>query len=216
MTAEQKANFEKWFRSSVVTEDGKAGSEPKVVYHGSPADIKAFSKKFLKAGNHENGIGYYFTDETTGASGYGEGGAVYPAYLRITKPIVYGKEKNITLAQVSKLCTGLGKKHFTQFLRDNYDVDYTGLQAARDEYFDAVVRNPLIQAAFSIYNDVYDGAENETNFAEVFKNATGYDGIIVPKGAQGQGTNYVVFSPKQIKSAVGNSGRFKNNDNIVE
>ena len=216
MTPEQRANFEKWFRTSVITEDGKAGSAPKVVYHGSPADIKAFSKKFLKAGNHENGIGYYFTDETTWASGYGEGGAVYPVYLRITKPIIYGKDKAITRVQVSKLCYGVGSKVFIQFLKDNYDVDYMGIRAARDEYYNAVIGIPLIKAAFDIYNDIYDGAEKEADFAEVFKRATGYDGIIIPKGTHGEGTNYVVFSPAQIKSAVGNSGQFKNNDSIAE
>jgi hypothetical protein len=197
--------FKKWFgKSKVVDAEGK----PKRVYHGTSADFKEFDPKNLGHGNDENGIGFYFTDNPGWTEMYagGEGGNVIPVYLKIQKPIYWDRQPEITETQVRKFMFYAGNKHVNQYLRDNFDVEFSGLSAARSEYVENLVGFDLVHASFSIFNDLYAGEKTQEHFAEIFKKVTGYDGVISQRH---QGTNYVVFSPTQIKSAVGNAGTFR-------
>lgn len=83
--------FKKWFGDSVVTVDGKPGSDPLVVYHGTNKDFSIFSKGVFgfhfgsseQANNRAatNGIA-----EWRGGTG-SKGRAVYPVYLSIKNPL---------------------------------------------------------------------------------------------------------------------------------
>jgi hypothetical protein len=62
--------FKAWFGNSVVTVDGKPGSEPLVVYHGTRSIFNVF-KPSEKIGNQKEDdqiTGMYFTDNKEGAS----------------------------------------------------------------------------------------------------------------------------------------------------
>lgn len=206
-TAQQQTDaFKRWFGKSKVVD--KAG-KPLRVFHGTTKEFTAFDAMHIGKGNNENGVGFYFTDNAEWTRGYsaGEGGNTMAVYLKIQKPIYYERQPEATAAQISKLTHGAGVKVFNKFLRDNYgSADMGGIEVARREYREAYVGMDLVEASFSIYNELYQGMPKEHLFAEIFKDATGYDGIIIKRH---EGTNYIVFTPTQIKSATGNKGTFK-------
>lgn len=206
-TAKQQETeaFKKWFgKSKVLDKNGKALR----VYHGTTRSFNEFDPTFLGTGNDENGVGFYFTDNPTWTHSYaaGEGGHTVPVYLKIQKPIYWERQPEITASQISKLMFHAGNKRVAQYMRDNFDVDYMGLEAAKREYRSYMEGVDLLSASFSIFNELYEGTPKQKDFAQIFKDVTGYDGVIVKRA---QGTNYVVFSPTQIKSAIGNKGTFK-------
>lgn len=197
--------FKKWFgKSKVVDKSGK----PLRVFHGTTKNFQAFDNTFIGHGNDENGVGFYFTDNAEWTHGYsaGEGGNTVPVYLKIQKPLYWERQPEITNGQIRKFMFHAGNKHVAQYLRNNFDVDYMGLEAAKAEYVSYMEGVDLLQASFSLFNELYEGTPKQGQFAEIFKTITGYDGVIVKRA---QGTNYVVFTPTQIKSAVGNKGTFK-------
>lgn len=69
--------------------------QPKVFYHGSPAQFMAFDKKKAKSMGHY-GRGFYFSDSKTHAGTYGN---TYEVYLNITNPLKEGESK-VTRDQV--------------------------------------------------------------------------------------------------------------------
>lgn len=211
-TPEIDEKFRRWFGKSVV----KDGLNPRICYHGSPDDIKFFDPKFTGKGMDASGIGFYFTSGTDDADRYiggsddrnkeGYGGNVMPVYLKIQKPIRFEKQPLMTETQVRKLLGNIHiRKAYTQFIKDNYDVDFEGFAKCSQEYRQGHVGSELISASFSIFNDVYADSEVAHMFPELFKSATGYDGII---RGNSETIHYIVFSPTQIKSAVGNNGNF--------
>ncbi len=212
-TPEIDAKFKAWFGKSVV----KDGANPRICYHGSPDDIKFFDPKFTGKGLDASGIGFYFTSDTNDADRYiagaddrnrsGLGGNVMPVYLKIQKPIYFDNQKEITPAQIRSLTGNFHiRETYSKFINDNYDVGYQGFAKSSQEYRDATLGSSLITASFSIYNDIYADSPVAHLFPQIFKEATGYDGII---RTQGDTTHYIVFSPTQIKSAVGNNGGFR-------
>lgn len=208
-TAKQQETpaFKKWFgKSKVVGKDGKALR----VYHGTKADVTHFDSIYIPRGNNENGVGFYFTSKPEWTSLYagGEGGNVVPVYLKIQKPIYYEKQPQMTMAMARKFMFRSGNKNTATFLRENYDVEFTGLEAAKREYVENYDGVDILEGSFNLYNDLFQGRPFEHLFAEIFKEITGYDGIIIDR-ANGGAKNYVVFTPTQIKSAVGNKGTFK-------
>jgi hypothetical protein len=209
-------NFQKWFGKSVVkTSEGN----PQICYHGSPDDIKLFDPKFTGKGTDASGIGFYFTSDPSDADRYisgnddrqkdGSGGNVMPVYLKIQKPIYFEKQPDCGSQRAIRIANGAGRKTVYDFLRDNYDIG-TGRgqinkEAAKAEYFAAYDDMGIVDASFAIYNDIYEGSGNEHLFTAAFKAATKYDGIIRKQGSL---THYIVFNPTQIKSALGNNGKF--------
>lgn len=207
-----RAAFEKWFGKSVVKDPQ---GNPLVVYHGTTGDFDTFDKKRLSAGNDEYGIGFYFTDSPEFAQYYAKNsGSTLPVYLKIQKPIIFEKQPRMTLMQATRIANGLTRPHFNRFLAENYDLDYQGLASAKQEYLENFVGMDLIDAGNNLFQDIYKDEPEQWRFSEVFAAATGRDGIIAKRG---QHFFYVVFSPTQIKSAVGNKGTFKpRTENILE
>ena len=207
-TAKQQetAAFKKWFgKSKVVGKDGR----PLRVYHGTTQSFRQFDAIHIPKGNNENGIGFYFTDNPEWSKGYagGEGGNTIPVYLKILKPINYHRQPEATATQIQKLTGAVGLKAFNNFLRNNYGSETPAqVEMHKREYRETMVGMDLLAAADNIYMDLYDGEPKAHMFAEIFKAATGYDGVIIQRH---EGTNYVVFTPTQIKSAIGNKGTFK-------
>lgn len=224
-TPAERAKFERWFGKSVVRD--KSG-EPLRCFHGTPKVFQEFDSKFVGTGVDQYGIGYYFTGDPNMASTYAknkldkvtgkpvdeeENGNVMPVYLRINKPIDFYRQPRITRTQVGKLLTGLGRKNLERFISDNYDVDFEGMQKCINEYADACTGNDLVHASLTIWSDLYEGHPQAGHFPEIFAGATGYDGIVARRSGADV---YVVFSPLQIKSAVGNSGRYRRVADITD
>lgn len=179
--------FKRWFGRSVVTEDGKPGGEPRVVYHGTQSNFDAFDKRKAhdKEGKSLNlgwGRGvFYFSKEPRPAEnfalrkdrgkGYAEGNpSVMPVYLKVETPF------------------------------DAVD-NYGRWQRARDGFLDK---------KSGIYFGDIPTARNQR--AEAFVKQLkkeGYDGILFDD-------EIAVFEPTQIKSSTGNNGYFSpNNPSIL-
>lgn len=79
----QTPPFKKWFGDSVVTENGKAGGAPLVVYHGSlEGGIKSFKPGV-------DGAGWFAVDPDVAGifSQMYDESTIYPAYLAISNPL---------------------------------------------------------------------------------------------------------------------------------
>lgn len=187
----QSLEFKAWFGKSVVVDD--QGS-PLQVYHGTNSTFDKFNR--IDGGNMW-GDGYYFTASPEDASNYAtgfynrltpEGNAgpsVMPVYLRIVKP--FYMDAPATPQMVRLLSRALGEQ---------IDCDLRGLN---NDYLRQYIW------------EQYTGDWEKTN--EVLRKA-GFDGLI--GGSNTASTTgaktYMVFSPNQIKSAIGNSGKFNLND----
>lgn len=226
LTPTELVKFERWFGKSVVR---NKNGDPLRCFHGTPKVFQRFDPKFVGSGVDQYGIGYYFTgspemantytrnkiDRVTGKDGTDpESGNVMPVYLRINKPIDFYKQPKITPTQVGKMLTGLGRRNLERFIRDNYDVDFEGMQPSINQYAENYSGHDLIHASMMLWSDLYEGQPNSGHFPEIFAAATGYDGIVARRA--GGSDVYVVFSPLQIKSAVGNSGRYRRVSDITD
>lgn len=79
-------NFKNWFGNSVVTVDGKPGSEPLVVYHGSG------SNGIARFRSGSDGAGWFARDaalagDFAGEGGGGRGDTIYPVFLSLQNPL---------------------------------------------------------------------------------------------------------------------------------
>jgi hypothetical protein len=97
------AAFRKWFGDSVVTENGKAGGKPLVVYHGTTGDFSEFDvmKMGDGAGHSTSFAGFFFSADANIAGDFPEvrwtgwplkravvpGQSVMPVYLSIQNPL---------------------------------------------------------------------------------------------------------------------------------
>ena len=84
--------FRNWFGQSVVTVDGRIGSEPLIVYHGSrSAGFRSFTKK------DRHHVGHFFTDDYEVAASYTSMNerALMPRFRSIKEANAYAVENMI-------------------------------------------------------------------------------------------------------------------------
>lgn len=209
-TEEGILNFWKWFdNSKVVDNQGR----PLVVYHGTGADISAFDKKDLSGVNsrHFLDFGIHFSVDSETASQYalaagdtnsvrmhgdtnvGRTGlssgmkignpSVYLAYLK-AQSILNLSSDAIPTDLVDKLLQLSPNNKFAKFVNKSSTINMNFLSS--------------IQVAVG-----------RSTLKNVF--TTRYDCIRYPFSLNG-GESFVVFDPIQIKSAIGNDGRFSSTD----
>ena len=84
-------NFVRWFGDSVMTENGRPGGVPLVLYHGGFDFANAPAGKAVpKTGNRGAlGVGFYLTPDESRAAEYADenSGAVTQAYVRMLRPL---------------------------------------------------------------------------------------------------------------------------------
>lgn len=192
MAAEQEARaplqtetpaFREWFgESKVVDAEGK----PLVFYHGTYSDFDAFDPQQTRD------IGSHFGTQEQ-ASKFGN--RVVPVFLSVKKPL--------RLDDVFSTEGGLEKA----WNDIHYETDITSQESDR-----------LLSLAKEVSEKWESGREvDNTTIPEVSEfwklakhviERSGYDGLVYKNDIEGAGDSYAVFRPEQIKSAVGNSGRF--------
>lgn len=237
LTSTERAAFNRWFGKSVVVGDDL---KPLRVYHGTGYDIKRFERKYFATGINMFGAGFYFTDSPEAASIYAKykeraeadaeaeerasGSNITPVYLRITKP-VYPENltDHATLSQVRELLSVMRPD-----LRASVVSALTGcdLDEAEDS-IKALVGSSLYAILVMVLAKVKDIVRHygrpepahgtfNSKMVSKFQKLTGHDGIIVEPKEAGTGKYYIVFSSTQIKSAVGNSGRYRRSNDITD
>ena len=190
----RQENLMRWFGNSVVAEDGK----PKVLYHGTPKDFDTF-----EIGD----IGYHFgsrnqaeyrlrflqrwSPEGTGRLDYGPGDTVMPVYLRVENPLRMEDvgEWRDPLEVFGGLPPEIQEKLGGDSIVDEI-LDIRDMYRQGTGYFE----DPDLQ---KIQEEIRDAIKD-----------AGYDGIVYRNQAEGSGDSYIVFDPEQVKSAIGNTGRF--------
>ena len=198
-------NFWNWFNGSkVIDQHGR----PIVVYHGTGQDISSFKQKDLniKPSGHFLDIGIHFATNTALPSDYAtysrypehpttkgmssgmQGGnpTVYPVYLKIKNMIDISNIPTELKSTIIDIAIQAGVSERSKFIK-LFDVDPLPLLS-------------IIQKKLG------------RKYLQHFFISKGYDGIKY----EWQGENYLVFSGSQIISAIGNTGKFSNNDNIID
>ena len=193
------SEFQRWFGDSKVVD---ANGNPMSVFHGTPTGgFDSFDTN--KAGRNIDsgylGTGFYFTDGTNianyyAASGAQESPAVYPVYLSIKNPFMWGKK--------TQGVRGLSMRGA------NLPGDLTEAVLKR-----AGVERDRLGENYEPYNDPFLESDLSRALREELI-ARGYDGVIA--GENTGPKEYVVFRPEQIKSAIGNSGAFDPNDSRIQ
>lgn len=216
-TQTDTAAFKKWFGQSVVTENGKAGGNPTVVYHGTVGDFASFSPARMGESTAADSAkkGFFFTDDAKTASNYAA--------------VFMGREERALKARVDaaeRKAQRTGKQSDWEAhdrLAEQYETmlenaDPKVAHGANVMPVYLSMQNPLVRT-FS--GETYD----EGAFVDAIEQAKAgnHDGVIL-KGAKDDpndpdraSTIYVAFRPEQIKSAVGNRGTFDpNSPSILE
>lgn len=180
----QTTEFKRWFGASkIVDSNGK----PRVMYHGTTADIAAFKP----------GTPVYLADTGEAASAYarqfgyvkadeaGLGGNVMPLFVKAENPFDYADPKH-----VAWLADELAKNGKINQVPIEEDEDYSPIyNSAKEALSDGnayAYRSPVVQAAIQKrFDSFYSVARGKRNLA--------------------------VFSSTQVKSATGNRGTFDQN-----
>jgi hypothetical protein len=190
-------NFKRFFSGSVVRNpDGS----PMVVYHGTQADITAFSTDAERVNRGENPDGFYFTSDPEEASYYAEkpyanvpnrefirvaeNANVMPVYLALTNPFNHGGTNS--KFPETPVTQNMLKQFEKELRKENPDLDSSWYQ----EKLNRFKNNEVIPG----------GSISNTAKTRVIK-AGGFDGMV-------DGRHFVVFEPTQVKSAITNTGAF--------
>jgi hypothetical protein len=203
--------FKAWFgKSKVVDVDGA----PQVMYHGTSRDFGTFDREMSKQWRRAfiDNIGSWFSSEPARAEQYagGEGHQVMPVYLTIAKPKVY-KTFAALLTDMHKAAgrspkdqkpPGLGSTEELRALLqatgfDGVRLERTDVQSLHDEI--AELNQQLRKENDPSYRqDIKDDIAAVSKAIAKFGGSTEFDGHDV----------WIAFEPQQIKSAIGNNGKF--------
>lgn len=220
--------FRQWFGPSLVVDDV---GQPKVMYHGSLRDVAWFDR--LKSTEWRrpsmDTVGSWFSDhpsEDGGAGMYanGEGAAIYPVYLAITRPKVYAKFtdflREMHEAEGRKLeeqsPRGVGS---TEGLRARLKAQgYDGIAFTRTN--NQALHDSIAEAADSVRRARQDEFRvRRAERAPYTMKRERLEQTLASLQAELQAADgstefdkqrvWIAFEPWQVKSAIGNSGRFE-------
>lgn len=192
--------------SKVVDENG----EPMVVYHGTISpEFYVFDNKYVRQ-NNELGVGFYFADAAT-AKKYldpklpdNNRKGVYLVYETFIKKVgLYQKIEGMNPeADVRRKLYQDAIDEVTRLYRTQAHI----IQAFLN------IRKPLLNESVSLDKSALDAIEARL---EENRNDGIIDHLFKERHPQFWGTQFVVFSPNQIKSATENNGEFsRENDDI--
>jgi len=207
--------FKRWFKDSVVTVDGKAGSEPLVVYHGSKTpNIESFAGKDFKewldkdylSSENTQAQGIYFSKDKTVSAEYGQ---VHGYYLKIENPFV---------GDIADFYTPLADEALKYF-NESESTDYGSWEEAFKKNDDMVQKledlfgeidqemGRLSRAVVHLYDEFH---AVEPSWRTYDLQQYGHDGQDDSAGSIDR--QIIAFSPTQIKSATANIGTFDPNN----
>ncbi len=201
--------FKRWFSGSKVVD---AEGRPLVVYRGEHGSGDGQPKTLLGS--------YTFTDDAAVASIYAEEpndrrtftGAesprVIPAYLSIKKPVMDSRDD--PFIEFADIIAAVGQDAAIKIARKFSDqIEGTSPWQEGEAGFDSVdqmlKKSPqsLVKQYMQAF-PLFDDPES----VQMFKDA-GFDGAIhLGSGESMDAIEFRVFSPNQIKSAIGNNGEF--------
>jgi hypothetical protein len=191
----------------MVTDRAKEAGYGIKAYHGTKANFNAFNLNKIQ--NTAEGVGFYFADDPSVASGYGK---VKSLFLSMKKPLAHdGKAFN--KSTLSKILTDIAKEEFKAnrdemediadgFLSNYGDIRHEGFNKVLNEAVNSLSNEP---SANHQLGGIYHSGVSLPLLASSVKKVTGYDGYISrgekdPAHARDY-LVYIAWSPNQIKSA---------------
>ena len=209
--AAQTPEFKNWFGDSKVF--GESG-QPLIVYrgeHGETANQFHSRAGSLSFGSREAADQY--AQHPNDRKDVAAAPRVTPAYLKIEKPFIHDHQDPfvefpaIEKAIGREVAIKFVEKHARYFegtnnWEENFSHDFASVK-------DLVKRAP--EKVSGLYGEAYPLLD-DPDFVAKLKDA-GYDGAIYGgSGDTALETEYRVFSPEQVKSAIGNNGEFNPKD----
>lgn len=188
--APDTAAFNRWFSDSKVVDDD---GEPKVMFHGTGADISEFRPKQANA--------IFVTDEPFFSEAYANTSAtwlrrrgldgaanVMPVYVKATHPFDFAEPKQVD-AVVAKVFSSEGQ---------------AGVKGAPTvEIGDAAIPFTRDRLTFALTSGDWEAIESPQVQAAI--RGLGHDGFYVDEAGF---KNLGVYEPTQLKSATGNDGTY--------
>lgn len=193
--------FRRWFGDSkVVDENGR----PKVVYHGTVADIAKFEEAMRGANTGADSAlnGFFFTDDSVTAESYANYAATDAKVAALLREAEQAEQAGDWDAYDQKV------------------QEYEALDASFGDPMNRMGGQNVVPVYLSISNPLVLDANGENaagfDIAAAVKRAIRgkHDGLIIENLDDAAGlydrpaTHYVAFQPEQIKSATGNNGDF--------
>lgn len=214
--------FKNWFgESKVVDESGK----PLVVYHGTTADFEVFEVT-ADIGFHAGSIDQatFFTKGRYG--GVKDGANVKALYMKIENPLEFDEDPLVFPDEHAVLTGNASFRKLVERVVDaagvngqKIDAEYAASKKFKKvidlaDKLDLVAHKFVSDSEKYDWRDIKERKELKALFPALqrYLESLGYDGFIYENELEGQGLSYAVFSPTQIKSAIGNRGTFDPND----
>jgi ribosomal protein S18 acetylase RimI-like enzyme len=225
-------SFRKWFGNSVVTVDGKAGSEPLVVYHGSPIKgFEQFDKNKINPYDPDGPYnGFYFTSDEKDARRSGDfpwgrpntkgGGETRAYYLALQNPATRSYARKVA----NEIANTWEQKYpEARSLNDAVRMDL------QTRGHDGIIHEPYFVPSKEEFER--SGKVSLNKFGRELRKSEEYPGGVDLYSGNEHITGYtdfneaadmnrhgvfIAFEPTQIKSATGNTGEFSpENPNIL-
>lgn len=193
-----------------LAEDLRKDYSEKKWFHGTGHDIKKFDYGYLNKGQDALGVGFYFTDNPSTASGYAgdslkdaerkrsslpsepQAPNVIPVHLKLKKATSH--TKSLTRNQIGKIIKDAPE--YKDRLYNFGDVDHDGEHRVLNKAISSYQDSTALDAKHLLFNDFYNNHPEE--FLKAFTKHTGYDHSY---HVQQNGEHHVVvFHPTQIKS----------------
>lgn len=203
--------FKRWFGSSVVTKDGKAGGEPLVAYHGTSEDFTVFGKT--------NDIGYHFGDQlaakkarrSTGKKGEWKIGKYYLAIENALDVPDLGNWRLFDLVPVLKKNGVIPSEVRWDSLREAAREQVTSERPDLVKFLEEgrTASNGVTQKEWDSKTQEWSNLVDEAQRGVIvgYLEKAGYDGLTYFNTYEG-GRSWIALHREQIKSATGNVGTF--------
>lgn len=193
------SNFWKWFgKSRVVDEHGK----PLMVFHGSGVKFEEHLTDTIGRTWFTSDLDYAEQYAYTGKNV----GNIMACYLKIENPFDFGFRSSLTEVKFEDMSDRLIHRIMEDFRHGKISkseaikiVDI--LREKEDEYGSKFLR-------------VYEWVNSDNIFDKTVK-TLGYDGYLSREDLKADKATFAVFSSNQIKSAIGNNGKFGKNSSII-
>lgn len=201
--------FQRWFGDSKVVD---AQGKPLVVYHGTRGAFTVFDYSKIGEQGRAEGAGFYFTNNRSVASGYGQPMEVY---LSIQKPMAYDA-KPFSTSVVQKIVARVAELESQDeggdiadgFLANFGDVRSEGLKRVIKTAADMIAAD---ETALDQLSGIVGSGVRPQFVNQATRDVTGFDGVVASgfsNAGDAENRIYVAFFPEQIKSATGNRGTY--------
>lgn len=202
---------QEYFKDSKVRDENGNLLE---IYHKTGEEFNVFDKTKIGKTGTWFGKGFYFTDDLNYFDNNDiKGDIIKKVYLKMENPLILTDnfERVLTEENIKNIVNKIDEDKFDDdWLAYKYKINKNdSIEIKREKVVDYLINNlEKIETDADVLNELSPNWFSVEEFGKVFKETTGYDGVIKYKT---NGSEYVVFEPNQIKN-VDNTNPTENPD----